>query len=603
MRPMSAFVVVVLACCLDGTPSAAQIMTGQATPPKDRAGNWNAPTMALDTEVGGRAPTFRASVTRVELSALVVDASGQPVRDLRPDEIEVFDGGRKQKVQSFAVFSRAATPVPMDTLSPADARATALATNSWAGTSRLIALVIDDLHIDPRYAERARDAARELVARLAPSDLFFVGLTSDPTRSTAAFTRDRRRALTIIEGFGGMRVVDPMQEMRQTRSAGPVTIGLAASDQQRSIRLVDAYETLQRVATAARAVSGRRKSLVFLSQGSPVGASQSASAALTANATGAMSNAVAAATVADVAIYPVNPAGLDLPTDRMAEGFTRAVDDAGREVAHVDLSQMVVEFLQAKNQLRDLAALTGGVSLVDRNDLGTALDRVLSDASDYYVVSYEPDKEVKGSKVRPIDVRVKRPGVRVHARRGYLAPPAVASAEVPDAKMSPAMSALLGGIVPEDGVPLLVQVVPVAHVGDAVRHAVIVDAAGGVLLQGLANGHVAIEQAISYIDDEGRRGKVTHRTATLTFKGAQAAAVRDDWVRTVWAIDLDPGEHQVRVAIVQPATGLRGSMYIDVTATSGQPLDPAALASAMANPKPTAFVDSSVQHLVPAGGQ
>ncbi len=316
-----------------------------------------------------------------------------------------------------------------------------------------------------------------------------------------------------------------------------------------------------------------------------------------------MSNAVAAATVADVAIYPVNPAGLDLPTDRMAEGFTRAVDEAGREVAHVDLGQMIAEFLQAKNQLRDLAALTGGVSLIDRNDLGTAIDRVLSDASDYYVVSYEPDKAVKGSKVRPIEVRVKRPGVRVHARRGYLSPPALAAADPVDASVSPAMTAVLGGVVPEDGVPLLVQVIPVAHVGDAVRHAVIVDAAGGALLQGLANGQVSIEQAIAHVDASGRMGKVTHRTASLKFNATQAAVVRDDWVRTVWALDLAPGEHQVRVAIVQPATGLRGSMYIDVTATSGQPLDPASLASAMANPKPTAFVDSALQHLVAAGGQ
>lgn len=78
----------------------AQIMSGQINqPPRGRAA---LPTMPLDTNVGTSRPTFRASVTRVEVSALVVDAQGEPVRDLRAEDFEVFDGGRKQKVLSFA---------------------------------------------------------------------------------------------------------------------------------------------------------------------------------------------------------------------------------------------------------------------------------------------------------------------------------------------------------------------------------------------------------------------------------------------------------------------------------------------------------------------
>lgn len=594
------FMSMFVACLACAEPSAAQIMTGQATPPKDRRGNWNPPTMVLDTDVSSRGPTFRASVTRVELSALVVDERGQPVRDLRQEEVEIYDGGRKQKVQSFAAFSRAATPIPMDTLSAADAKATALATNSWAGDSRLMALVIDDLHIDARYAERARVAARRFVDQLAPSDLLFVGLTSNPEESTAAFTRDRRRALAIIDGFGGMRLVDGTQEMRLTRAPDPGAPGLAASEQQRAMRLVDAYDTVQRVSMAARASTGRRKSLVLISQGSPVGASAAGSASLTAEATSAMRDAVAAATVADVAVYPINPAGLDTPTDGMIEGFTRAVDEQGREVAHVDLSQLISEFLQAKNQLRDLAALTGGLSLIDRNDIDAAVQRVLDDASDYYVLSYEPDKAVKGTTVRTIDVRVKRPGVRVRARRGYLAPPSTPVARAAAAGgPSPAMLALLGGVVPEDGIPLLVQVVPVAHASDRVRYAVIVDAAGGPLVQGLARGQVVIEQAVADVDAAGRMGKVTHQQAALKLKGKQVDSVSNDWVRVVWAVDLPPGQRQIRVAVVQPTTGLRGSMYVDI-APGAHPVDPAALVSAMANPKPTTFVDPALKGLLPA---
>ncbi len=190
------------------------------------------------------------------------------------------------------------------------------------------------------------------------------------------------------------------------------------------MRLAQAYGAIQQIAAAARTMTGRRKSMVFVSEGSPVGASSTASTALTAEATAAMRDAVAAATVADLAIYPLSPIGLDIPTDRMIEGFTRQVDEQGRDVAHIDLANLVAEFLQAKNSLRDLAALTGGASLIDRNDTSQAFARVLRDASDGYVLAYEPDKAVKGAKMRALEVRVERPGVRVLARRGYLAPPA-----------------------------------------------------------------------------------------------------------------------------------------------------------------------------------
>ena len=130
---------------------------------------------------------------------------------------------------------------------------------------------------------------------------------------------------------------------------GMRTPGLAASEQQRAMRLEDAYEAIGRIANAVREVGGRRKSLVFLTEGSSIGGSITTSASLSGDTTGAMIDALAAASVADLAVYPMNPAGLDLPTDRMIEGFTRQVDTAsegntrgfgGREIAHDDLSNI-----------------------------------------------------------------------------------------------------------------------------------------------------------------------------------------------------------------------------------------------------------------------
>jgi hypothetical protein len=373
------------------------------------------------------------------------------------------------------------------------------------------------------------------------------------------------------------------------------------------MRLEDTYDAIGRIAAAVRDVSGRRKSLVFLTEGSSVGGAITTSGALSADTTGAMLDALAEASVADLAVYPMNPAGLDLPTDRMIEGFTRQVDVGseagtrgfgGREIAHEDLSNVLTQFIQAKNQLRDLAALTGGVSLVDTNDLGGAVDRVLRDASDYYVVSYEPDKEVKGSKIRPIEVRVKRPGVKVYTRKGYMPPPANPDTLKVPGSLSANMRTLLSGIVPIDALPMVVQMIAIGEHKGKTRYAVVTETAGGPLVEGIEGDRVSIEQAILSIDDNGKIANATQKKAELKVGPQQVEMLGALGLRTIWCIDLAPGIHQVRVATVDQRSGRGGSMYLDIAVEAGAPANAAALMALNQSPKPTAFVDPEAKKVM-----
>ncbi len=611
MRVVSSLVLA--AAALGATAAPAQIMSGRRNQPGPRD-----PTLPLDTNVtSDYRPTFRTKVTRIEVSALVVDGEGEPVRDLQAREVEVYDGGRRQEVLSFAAYTYYGGAIPLDAAdSPTHPTAqAALVTNAWSSSSRVIALLIDDLHIDARRTERTRQIARHLVSRLAPSDLLYVSLTSSAAASTGAFTRDRRRALDIIDSFGGLRLPDPTLEMRQTPQTfsdplvqGTRTPGLAASEQQRAMRLEDAYQAIGRIATAVREVGGRRKSLLFLTEGSSVGGAVTTAGTASADTTGALVDAIASASVADLAVYPLNPAGLDVPTDRLIEGFTRSVDIAseantrgfgGREIAHEDLTGVLTQFMQSRTQLRDLAALTGGVSLVDGNDAGKGIERLLRDASDYYVISYEPDREVKGTRMRPIEVRVTRPGVKVFARKGYMAPPALSepTMKVPS-QVSPAMRTLLGGVVPTDALPMFVQLITLGQHAGKVRYAVVTETAGGPLIDGLGGNQLGIEQAIVSIDASGTLANATQKKATLRVGPAQVQAVGALGLRTIWCVDLAPGMHQLRVATVHEESGRGGSMFLEVMVDAAQPPNAAALLALARAPKPTAFVDPEVQRLI-----
>jgi len=69
--------------------------------------------------------------------------------------------------------------------------------------------------------------------------------------------------------------------------------------------------------------------------------------------------------------------------------------------------------------LRFLADNTDGTSLINTNNIDGGLQRIVDDLSSYYLFGYYSTNTKLDGRFRNITVRVKRPGVRVRARRGY----------------------------------------------------------------------------------------------------------------------------------------------------------------------------------------
>jgi VWFA-related protein len=69
--------------------------------------------------------------------------------------------------------------------------------------------------------------------------------------------------------------------------------------------------------------------------------------------------------------------------------------------------------------LRFLADNTDGTALIDTNNIDGGLQRIVADLSSYYLFGYYSTNTKLDGRFRNITVRVKRPGVRVRARRGY----------------------------------------------------------------------------------------------------------------------------------------------------------------------------------------
>ena len=71
--------------------------------------------------------------------------------------------------------------------------------------------------------------------------------------------------------------------------------------------------------------------------------------------------------------------------------------------------------------LRGLAEDTGGLAIVNTNNLESLLGQTMTRTSSLYLVSYSSTNSALDGKYRRITVKVNRPGVAVRARRGYVA--------------------------------------------------------------------------------------------------------------------------------------------------------------------------------------
>jgi VWFA-related protein len=113
---------------------------------------------------------------------------------------------------------------------------------------------------------------------------------------------------------------------------------------------------------------------------------------------------------ANVSFYPVNPQGLQTAdTPISVANQPSSLEDSTRLRTRLD-------------GLRTLADNTDGIAIVNTNDLGAGMKRIVDDVSAYYLLGYYSTNPAHDGRFRRIDVKMKPPNVNVRARRGYFAP-------------------------------------------------------------------------------------------------------------------------------------------------------------------------------------
>lgn len=429
-------------------------------------------------------PTFRTTVSEVQLDVVVRDKNQHIIRNLRPDEVQVFENGVRQQVRHFEfVDGRTVVQEPvLQARQPAAAATPATSQGPTVNQLRdmsVVSIVIASL--DPRGRKLTEKAIQDFVKdELTPRTyigVFWLGMGGMVT--VQPYTNDAQKIANGVKlavdrvsfaspaadlilpkadnGTGSNADTDPLNGVQAPQQggaqngqafaavSGPAAAIAALNEAAEINELHDVYQDsmhylmpLLQLARVQSLIPGRKVVLMF-SAGLPVHADTAE----------LLQNVISTANKSNVTFYSVDTRDY---TDTLAGDLDFARSYLGRateasrrqQLAAVSGGDMTVtpsEVLSAeygensvhantRGNMMQLAEGTGGELLPPSLDLKEPLRRAMEDVHTHYELSYSPSDTSTDGTFRKIQVRVTRKGAQVFTRSGYYALPTVDGQQV-----------------------------------------------------------------------------------------------------------------------------------------------------------------------------
>ena len=552
---------------------------------------------------------LRTSVDQVVVDVVVTDANGALVSDLTAADFTVLEDGKPQRIETFSEVRLPMTARPADGAAPPPDE---VRTNRHAADGRVYILLLDDYFVMAARTPGVQQLVATFLDRYVQrGDLVAVVTTSGVAGGTQAFTDDMRLVRSAIDRFVGRKsrsaTVEKLEAYYRARELDPArarradprtptfnrdgaVLGVNAIDDELLDRGIAALRTLEGVVQSLAGVGGRRKTLVYVSEGVdiPIAAGNATDIARELDA------ALAAAARANVAVYAVDPRGLQGSGDEVMD--IRAMPTAASgEMPVSTMAGLERERRVARDMLRSVADGTGGYASVERNEIGPVLERIVAESSHYYLLGYAPPSPKRDGRHHAIEVRVSRPGLSVRARKGYTAPDAKAARPEPFAGLTPALGDLLRRPLPAAGLPLAAHAVALPRASDNVSVTVEI-APGALTFEPRGDKQTnAVDIGILPVDASGRTHGLIQGHPKLTLAPAMAETVTQQGLRLSHRLTLAPGTYQLRIAVGEAVRGATGSVLCDLivpdTTTPGLVMTPIVASSTAALATPSAYND------------
>lgn len=556
--------------------------------------------------------TFRSQVDYVEVDAVVRDAKGAFVRDLRPDEFQVLEDGVPQKVTAFSLVDIPIVQADRALYRTEDIEPDVRSNTEESG-GRIYVLLLDDLHTAFERSGRVRQMARQFIERnVGANDIVAVMHTSGRTDAAQDFTNSRRLMLQAVDKFMGRKLrsafLNKLDVYNRNRSLGDSSTIADADDAERVQQARNVLGTIRNVSDWLGNVRGRRKAVILVGEGidypiagpgsSPdaTDATSSAGSGNTSTDTGSSSSslspsaipmkvaenrgdgamlagdsrdAIAAAMRANVNIYAIDPRGLATGNEDLMTVSGSLPNDQSLGLNSTDLA---AEMRRGQDSLRVLSEQTGGFASVSSNDFRPAFQRIVEENSSYYLLGYHPTNEKRNEGFRRIVVRLTRPGLAVKARAGYSGSSGKPSKDAKEKKVeattgtSKELRETLDNPLPTPDFRFAVFAAPMKGTGKKAAIAVVsqFDGRDMAFRQGAARRTNALEVSYVAVNSEGKVAGGNREIIDLTVKPDTYKKVLESGFRLQSRFELPPGSYQLRVGAREAGGGRLGSVYYDL---------------------------------------
>jgi VWFA-related protein len=510
---------------------------------------------------------IRVDTRLVQVNVVVHDKDGAPVDNLTRDDFTLFDQGKPRPVSFFSLDRLNAPPAAARPL-PAQVFSNDPAAQARRPASVTIVL-LDGTNTRLADQSYVRQQLAKFLGNLNPDDKVALYALGNSLRILQDFTSDSGQLQEFLAGYRGASSAELTAGDRKTPTTGvPIIdailrdIDAAFSDQMQEIRVRRTYEALAAIAGHVAQVPGR-KNLVWFSSAFPL--------TMGLDDPGAFRNprrlkeafseererATRALVKANVAIYPIDARGL------AGEPSSMAAEERSSGRTRTSLPTAVVREHAAIDTMEALASATGGRAFHDTNNLTAAVRSAMNDSAVTYTLGFYPDPGRLDGTFHELNVKLKRKGLNLRYRKGYVAypdaPPAPTECEA-------AIAMALWSPLPSAGITLLARaerfdraepnVVQVAAVADA--HQVRLSSTAG-------RWTGRLEVVFAQLDSEGRILESKRDAVNLNLDAPTHEEIMKSGILLARALKPVEGGTQIRVIVYDHLTGALGSLIIPMS--------------------------------------
>ncbi|MGO4885661.1 MAG: VWA domain-containing protein [Bryobacteraceae bacterium] len=369
------------------------------------------------------------STTRLVEVNVIVTRNGEPVSGLKKEDFQVFDNGKRQEIRQFSEDTRALLPTAAEPLPPGTF--TNQLEQRAGPPAAVTAILLDGLNTEFADQAYARQQVVRFLSQIQPQDRIAL-YTLDYRGLTVLhdYTTDSSDLLAKLANYRADMGPDKLSAF-----SDPLNGFLASQGNQLEAarRLDDQIrQTLTAIEFIANGLAGLpgRKNLVWVSAAFPLqigfgdlpgnggvatarpGAHRPASAD---SWTAPTDRTVRALNNANVAIYPVDARGLELPG--MGSATAPGLPQSGNSK----------RFYHNQETMGELAGRTGGRAFWNTEDMAGAIRTAIADSAVTYMLGFYPQNEKFNNSFHNLKVTVSGvPHVELRYRKGYVdqdAPP------------------------------------------------------------------------------------------------------------------------------------------------------------------------------------